>query len=62
MSCLYGFEFIGMWMFLNKPLLKKTLKKICEEMNLQQENLIKQAPQDFSGDLVGVFDVLQPND
>jgi hypothetical protein len=62
MSCLYGFEFIGMWMFLNKPLLKKTLKKICEEMNLQQENLIKQAPQDFPRDLVGVFDVLQPND
>jgi hypothetical protein len=31
-------------------------------MNLQQENLIKQAPQDFPRDLVGVFDVLQPND
>jgi hypothetical protein len=36
--------------------------KNCEEMNLQQENLIKQAPQDFPRDLVGVFDVLQPND
>lgn len=30
-------------------------------MNLQQENLIKQAPQDFPGDLLAVF-VLQPND
>lgn len=42
-------------MFLNNPFWKKQ----CEEMNLEQENLIKQAPQDFPGDLLGVF-VLQP--